>query len=293
MQNLHHSIRSEPSFNKLEVGDLLFAEYTCPIGAERVRLWTHSDYLVHVVSGRKNWHLRDGVWETRAGDTVYFKKGAVEVEQFFDVEFCLLLFFLPDALIRGTVRNLGAGPGDSVAPPTARASAFRLESSVALTAFLESMRIYFSGREKPSEPLIRLKVQELIVNLWTGGSSPALAGYLRSLARADSVPVAEIMEANFHHNLSLDEYAALCHRSRSTFKRDFQQELGEAPGRWLLRRRLDHAATLLSSSVKTVTEVAFESGFEDVSHFSRAFRQRFHRTPSGYRDSSSGASPDR
>jgi hypothetical protein len=37
------------------------------------------------------------------------------------------------------------------------------------------MRIYFSGREKPSEPLIRLKVQELIVGLLTGGSSPALA----------------------------------------------------------------------------------------------------------------------
>jgi hypothetical protein len=71
MQNLHHAIRTEPSFNTLQVGDLLFAEYTCPIGAERVRLWTHSDYLVHVVSGRKNWHLRDQVWETRAGDMIY------------------------------------------------------------------------------------------------------------------------------------------------------------------------------------------------------------------------------
>jgi transcriptional regulator GlxA family with amidase domain len=89
----------------------------------------------------------------------------------------------------------------------------------------------------------------------------------------------------------LDEYAALCRRSRSTFKRDFKQELGEAPGRWLLRRRLDHAATLLSTSVKSVTEVAFESGFEDVSHFSRAFRQRFRRTPSAFRERPAGTDP--
>lgn len=85
------------------------------------------------------------------------------------------------------------------------------------------MRTYFSGREKPSEPLLRLKLKELVVSILTGGSNRALAGYFQFLSQGDGPSVAEIMEANFRFNLSLDEYAALCHRSLSSFKRDFQE----------------------------------------------------------------------
>ena len=91
------------------------------------------------------------------------------------------------------------------------------------------------------------------------------------------------MEANFRYNLSLEDYAKLCHRSLSSFKRDFQNHFQEAPGRWLLRKRLDYAASLLHNSNMNVSEVAFESGFENVSHFSRAFKERFKEPPNLYR----------
>lgn len=93
------------------------------------------------------------------------------------------------------------------------------------------------------------------------------------------------MEANFRFNLSLDEYAALCHRSLSSFKRDFRQRYEEPPGKWLVRKRLGYAAALLQTTKLSVTEIAFESGFEDGSHFSRAFKERFQRPPSDYRRS--------
>jgi AraC-like DNA-binding protein len=53
----------------------------------------------------------------------------------------------------------------------------------------------------------------------------------------DTLPsVVEIMEVNFRFNLSLDEYARLCHRSLSSFKRHFQTAFHETPGKWLLRK---------------------------------------------------------
>lgn len=288
--DLYEGVRTNPGYNKLEIGDFLFAEYTCGMGAEKIGLWTHTDYLVNVVTGKKTWHTSDGVWAAHPGETLFFKKGACIAEQHFELDFCLLMFFIPDDLVCSTVReiatSLAAAPGEI----STLKSAVRVENDVALTAFFQSMRTYFSGREKPSEPLLRLKLKELIVSILTSGRNPALAAYFRRLGD-DSLPaVVEIMESNFRFNLSLEEYARMCHRSLSSFKRDFQSAFQEAPGKWLLRKRLDYSAALLRTSKMNVTEIAFESGFEDVSHFSRVFKERFEMPPMSYRQA--GPSPE-
>lgn len=283
MLNLYETVRSSPSFNKLEIGNLLFAEYTCPVQAAKLEHWTQSDYLVHVLQGKKAWHTSDGVWPARAGDTLFFRKGGAIIEQFFDVDFCLLIFFIPDSLIRSTVREfIGSLAGNQSAYRGLK-SAVRVENDVALTAFFQCMRTYFSSREKPSELLLRLKLKELIVSILTGRENRLLAAYFQSVAASEGPPLAEIMEANFRSRLSLDEYAALCHRSLSSFKRDFQELFQEPPGKWLLRKRLEFAAVLLQSTKIPITEIVFESGFENVSHFSRAFKEQFSRSPSAYR----------
>jgi AraC family transcriptional regulator, exoenzyme S synthesis regulatory protein ExsA len=286
MVNLYESIRFDPSFNKLEIGDLLFAEYTCPIGEERLGLFAHTDYLVHVISGKKTWQTMDGDWTARAGETLFFKKGAAIIRQFFEVDFCLLLFFIPDRLIRDTVRELSPRLGPKYYGAEPLKCAARVVNDLALSAFFQSMLTYFSGREKPSEPLLQLKVRELVVGILTGSGNPQLAAYFRSLEDRDAPSVREIMETNFRFNLSLEEYAQLCHRSLSSFKRDFGRDFGESPGKWLLQQRLDYAAALLRSTSRSVTEIVFDSGFEDVSHFSRVFKERFHLTPTAYREPS-------
>jgi AraC-like DNA-binding protein len=283
MLNLHEAVRSNPGIDKLEIGDFLFARYTCGVGEERLGLYAPTDYLVNVMTGKKTWHTSNEVWSANRGETLFFKKGAAIVDQHFEVEFCLIMCFLPDHVVKDTVReiagSLGAWPSN-VAPIE---SAARVENDVALSAFFQSMQAYFSGGEKPSEPLLRLKVKELIVSILTGGKNPAIAAYFRTMAQRDGPSMPEIMESNFRFNLSLEEYAKLCHRSLSSFKREFQSHFQEAPGKWLLRKRLDHSAALLRSSKRNVTEIAFESGFEDVSHFSRVFKQRFQLSPLAYR----------
>ncbi|MBK8490391.1 MAG: helix-turn-helix transcriptional regulator [Saprospirales bacterium] len=78
----------------------------------------------------------------------------------------------------------------------------------------------------------------------------------------------------------------MAHRSLSTFKREFQQQFNESPGKWLLKRRVRHAANLIVNSNLNVTQIAFESGFEDLSHFSRAFKNIMGIPPSDYKKSS-------
>ena len=289
MLNLYEAVRTNPAVNKLEIGDFLFAEYTCGIGEERLGIWAHTDYLVNVASGKKTWQTADGVWAARRGDSLFFKKGAAIVNQHFEVEFCLLTFFVPDELIRGTVREIAGSLGAVPANVGSIKSAAWVENDVTLSAFFQSMRAYLSGKEKPSEPLLRLKLKELVISILTSGKNPALAAYFRQIGANDAPLVSDIMEQNFRFNLSLEEYARLCHRSLSSFKREFQRQFEESPGKWLMQKRLDFSAALLRGSKMNVTEIAFESGFEDVSHFSRVFKERFGDSPMAYREKSVAA----
>jgi transcriptional regulator GlxA family with amidase domain len=87
------------------------------------------------------------------------------------------------------------------------------------------------------------------------------------------------MESNFAYNLRLEEYAKLCNRSLSTFKRDFESAYKIPPGKWLLNKRLDNARKLMLDSNKPLADVVFESGFENQAHFSRVFKDKFGVSP--------------
>jgi AraC-like DNA-binding protein len=285
MNNLRNDISGNPHFNRLEIGDLLFSEYTCPLETRMFGIWTDQDYLVHVVSGKKTWHTPDGSWTVSDGQTLFFKKGAAFVEQHFEADFCVLLFFIPDAIVREVVGENIAELGRPHRSEGGEKCAIPVTSDLGLDVFFDSMKSYFSGDERPSEPLLRLKLKELVLSILTSKANPYLSFYFRSVAGSEGPSLPGIMESNFRYRLSLEEFARLCHRSLSSFKRDFQKHFNEPPGRWLIQKRLDYAAALLlSAEDKNITDVVFDCGFEDVSHFSKAFKKRFGKSPSAYRE---------
>ena len=60
--------------------------------------------------------------------------------------------------------------------------------------------------------------------------------------------------------------------------------MGTTPVGHVIEQRLERAAEMLVSNPATsVTEIAFDLGFNDSAYFARCFRQRFGRTPSAYR----------
>lgn len=286
MLNLYEAVRTHPSYRKLEIAGFLFAEYTCGVRAKQLPNWTESDYLAHVVTGRKTWHTSDGVWHAQPGDTLYLKKGATIAEQHLEEDVCLLLLFIPEGLLRSTVREAADALHLKPPSPAPQRTAFRVENDFFLESLFLSMRAYLAAREKPPEPLVRLKFKELVLSVLTSGANLGLAAYFQQVSANHPPPLAEIMEANFRYNLSLEEYARLCHRSLSSFKREFQAQFAVPPGKWLQARRLEHSAQLLTTARLNVTEAAFESGFEDVSHFSRVFKVRFGVSPLIYRRNS-------
>lgn len=93
----------------------------------------------------------------------------------------------------------------------------------------------------------------------------------------------EIMEANFFSNFSLEEFARLCSRSLSTFKKEFSILYNTTPGKWLMEKRLAYSRFLLETTDNSVDEIHFESGFENRSHFDRVFKSKYGLSPSRFR----------
>ena len=280
MDNLYDTLRANLSYNKFEVGDLLFVEYTCPLEGEWDTVWSHSDYIVHVLSGKKTWKTMEGSWTVTAGQSLYIKKGASFVHQYFDRDFCLLGFFVSDDLIRETISELLINRSIPHLEESVQFTSTYVEHDDAISVFFQSILPYFTTKFKPGDPILKLKFKELIIQIVSSGKNNLIASYFNYINKHSRPSLSHIMEANFCFNLSLEEFAKMCHRSVSSFKRDFQNYYHTSPGRWLLRKRLDYAANLLRSDYSSVTQIAFECGFEDVSHFSKAFKKRFGQAPS-------------
>ena len=255
--------------------------YTCPLDAEQIGIFSRNDYLVYVLSGKKTYKTVNGEWTLVPGQTLYLKKGAEVIHQYFDDAYCMLGFFLSDELIRETYEEVRGSMTLPKAPEAQTFTATPVMTTNYLEGFFHSMLNYFRGKDRPPDHILVLKLKELLITLMN--SDPVLTAYFNTLAETGKPSLQQIMEQNFCFNLRLEDYAELCHRSLSSFKRDFQQAYAETPGKWLLKRRVHHAAKLIANSELSFTQVAFESGFEDLSHFSRSFKNIMGDSPSGYK----------
>jgi AraC-like DNA-binding protein len=287
MLNFYKIVKEDLSFNRFQFKDTVCLEYTCPIDAEQIGIFSKSDYLVHVLSGQKTYITVNGKWTLTSGQTLYLKKGAEIINQFFDDEYCMLGFFLSDELIRETYEEI-RGQTNLVSEQDPEVfTATEVQNSCYLEGYFHSMLTYFWNEKRPPDHILVLKLKELLINLMN--ADPLLTTYFNNLVETDKPSIEQIMEKNFCFNLKLEDYAELSHRSLSSFKRDFQQQYNESPGKWLLKRRIHHAANLLVNSKMSVSQVGFESGFEDLSHFSRAFKKTMNFNPSDYKKSVANA----
>lgn len=110
--------------------------------------------------------------------------------------------------------------------------------------------------------------------------TPALQDVLFDFAEPGKIDLAAFMEKNFHFNVTLSRFAYLTGRSLATFKRDFARLFRQSPSRWLVQRRLREAHFLLREKAQTPAQVYLEVGFENLSHFSFAFKKAYGLAPS-------------
>ena len=151
-----------------------------------------------------------------------------------------------------------------------------------LESCLASLIPYFDVQEKFPENIASLKITEAISILRTIDKS--IDNILANFEEPHKIDLSNFMEKNFMFNMPLEKFGYLTGRSLTTFKRDFHKIYNTTPQRWLTQKRLKLAHYELVEKNKKPVEVYLETGFENLSHFSYAFKKQFGLTPTELAD---------
>jgi len=288
MNNFYEGVLHNPTYyRQFNCNESLITVFSCPLEARLMKtrfagLWSQYNYLFYVVDGRKIWHTANKSYDIGKETCVFVRKGAWIFENFLDQGFCVVLFFIPDDFIRSTLKT-------KTKPLQVESVPFEpvmiVDKTEPLTNYFLSVGSYFNEENDPDPSLLELKFKELILTVAGNPKNADVISYFWSLLHEPQhITLQRVMDENYCFNLGLEQYAALSNRSLSTFKRDFQKLYKTAPGKWLLDRRLDHAWRLLHEKNKSIGDASFESGFENVSHFSRSFKNKFGVSPSAMKE---------
>ncbi len=280
MLNYYDFVKEHPEeYKQFSCKELLFVICECPSDFKKSEDWSEHNCFVYIMNGEIIMHSRETSWRLKEGDTAFLKKGGCSIERAEHHTFCSLLFYVPDSYIRSFIReNIRLlRPADSA--PVSRSMLLPVEMNEVLRSYYESVISYFVANTQPPEDLLELKFRELLLNTIINQANRELKAYFQKLAVSNMDDLEDVMERNCLYNFQLHEYARLCHRSLSTFKRDFQTVYDKPPGRWLLEKRLEEAHHLLLTTDKPIVDVAADSGFANNTHFSRAFKSYFSISP--------------
>ena len=282
MQNFPDFIRQNPGMLKqFSLHEVLFLILECP--PTKTEEWAEHNCFIHVIQGKKNVSTRHESFSFQPGSTAFIKKGAATVETVGSDFFCGFMFYVPDDYLRSVVRESKEITSSPIPHLFEKKQIIPVESTPMMDAFYESLHPYFTSATHPSSHLIELKFKELLLNIFSNENNRELNTYLLDLANASNDELPDIMEKNCLYNLELHEYARICHRSLSSFKRDFYKIFNMPPGRWLLKKRLENACKLLQQTNLAITDVMHDSGFKNMTHFDNVFKKHFNAAPLQYR----------
>ncbi len=101
--------------------------------------------------------------------------------------------------------------------------------------------------------------------------------------------VLEYIDEHFYEDLKIENMAKLSTMSQTYFCYFFKLFVGKTFTQYLIDKRLDYAKTALSSSELSITQIAFNAGFNSTSHFIRTFRSFNQLSPGQYRKLTRGS----
>ncbi len=114
----------------------------------------------------------------------------------------------------------------------------------------------------------------------------ASAGFTATRHPTDSARINRVFQYVFDHfqqNVSLSEAAAIANMNPPAFCYYFKKRTRRSFSEFVNEIRIGHACKLLMNSDKTVAEICYESGFNNIAYFNRRFQQSQQVSPTAYR----------
>jgi len=256
-----------------DISQLLYSCY--PEKSRQPDSFVKEHVLIRILSGNMILHSISATYNFTSGDTVLLKRNQLvkmtrippangkyeSVSVYFD---------------QVALKSFAAENNIHPQPLYTGSPVVLLTANTLYTSYASSLAAYQQG--ETNQGLTGLKVKEgLMLMLHFDQAATAL---LFDFQEPEKTDLEEYMNTHFRFNTGTEHLAYLTGRSLATFKRDFTKIFNTSPGKWLQQRRLKEAYLLIREKRMKASEVYLEVGFEDLSHFSFAFKNKFGQPPS-------------
>lgn len=252
------------------------------IGKEK---YVATSLIVYIVNGRQIIRDHDGRERMVGGQQLIFLPKDVYLVSDFVVNeqaFEAYLFFIDDQLID---KYLASTPQlrhvrDQEGGPPPNGQTYTLTANEQINAYINSLREVYTDSENTAA-LLELKLLELLHLIAIQDRSLKFVKVLSARDKTAIHPrvITEFMEKYYSHDLTVRDYALLTGRSISTFIREFKKTYHTTPSQWLIEKKVSIAHRMLVEHNWSVTNAAMEVGYENVSHFIKAYKRKFGVTP--------------
>jgi len=243
-----------------------------------IEFHTNAPCIVYLKSGSELITSADNqTFQLKPKALIFFPKGVNLFSDYYSKDGRLnafLIFFNPE-LITEFLAQTPSGESTTVD----QASVVQFQSNVLYDTYFESL-LSSAPQLNNSKPLLKYKLLELLNLIDLHDNHGQLRNNLLLEQKASPKRnIIRLMTQYAHSDLSVSDLATLSGRSIATFNRDFKKHYQTTPKQWLTQKRLAFAHQLLSDTDQSVTEIALQLGYDNLSHFSKAFKNRYQHTP--------------
>ena len=130
--------------------------------------------------------------------------------------------------------------------------------------------------------LLKLKIEEILLHALRVNAK-AFNSFINTVLTTSQERVLYILESNIDLIQNVDEMCALSRLTSSQLRRYIKKNCNTTPKLWLDTKRLEKATLMLKNTDKSVTEIATETGYANVSWFISQFKKQYAQTPKEFR----------
>ncbi len=252
--------------------------YAC--GYQKVQNSEHyfPDHALGIMlSGESYYYSNEGTFVMKKGEICLMRRNQLfkklkKADQYGEPPSLICLFIDQNTLHQYAVKNNVPKQG-----PYKEKALIDLTGNVFLKGFFDSLLPYLDNPKHLTAKIAELKTLEAIELLLQTGD--LFQHFLFDFQEPHKIDLETFMNHNYKYNIPLLSFAKLTGRSLSTFKRDFTKIFDTTPEKWLRHKRLEQAHYLISKKKQRPSDVYLEVGFENLSHFSFAFKKQYGLTP--------------
>ncbi|MCX2479383.1 AraC family transcriptional regulator [Pedobacter sp. MC2016-15] len=216
----------------------------------------------------------------KRGDAVIAQKNrlakyelSVNRDTFEPIVFCFEEDFLREFKLKHNIQTKGIRIRDSF---------IILQKNKLINSFITSIKPYHKGIMELEKEFETVKYEELLLILLK--VNPDLTDVLFDFRKPGKIDLEAFMNKHYAFNVSNERFATLTGRSLSAFKRDFKTIFNDTPSHWLVIKRLEEAHYLINHLGRKPKDFYLDLGFESLSHFSVAYKNKFGYPPSRQSD---------